>query len=351
MSMHFKLIKTDDVNDPTPVTYAKWCIVILLVGISVSSFVTQSVLAIKDNFFNTDEAPQHAEVQKRATSTANSGLGSDDGIYQEGSIEAERDNFKKQYRLTNATQFPRVTARAFLAADLKTGEIILEQGEDLIAPVASVTKLMTALVAKEKHDLHKVAVVSRDSYNTFGSEGQLRLGEKIRLYDLMHPLLMESSNDGAEVIAESYDKGRDAFMSEMNKKAKEIGMINTYYEDPSGLDPRNVSTIEDLMKLGKYVWEHQPTIFDATRVRQYSVLGHQWFNKNAFLKYDSFMGGKNGYIDESRKTTVSIFNTALAKGGNRAVIVVLLKSDDREGDAVKVLNFLKKNAVFEEVTH
>ena len=346
MSIHFKLVKTDDMNDPTPLTYAKWLIVIVLVGISVSSFLTQSVLAVKDRLFSSPE--QVMVTESKATTTRNSGLGSDDDVYQEGSIQAEKDNFKKQYVLTNATQFPRVTAKGFLAADLKTGEIILEQGEDLIAPVASVTKLMTALVAREKMDLQKVAIVSRDSYNTFGSEGELRLGEKIRLYDLMHPLLMESSNDGAEVITEAYDKGRDAFMAEMNRKAKEIGMINTYYEDPSGLDARNVSTIEDLMKLGKYVWEHEPTIFDMTRVRQYAILSHQWFNRNAFLKYDTFMGGKNGYIDESKKTTVSLFNTPLAKGGNRQVIVVLLKSDDREGDAVKILNFLKKNAIYDD---
>jgi D-alanyl-D-alanine carboxypeptidase len=347
MSLHFKLIKTDNIADPTPFTYIKWIVVIVLVGISVSSFLTQSILAVKDRFFASNETPSVALAQK-ATSTKEAGLGSDDDIYQEGSIEAEKDSFKKQYTLTNVTQFPRVTAKGFLAADLKTGEIILEQGEDLVAPVASVTKLMTALVAREKLDLQKVAIVSRDSFNTFGSEGELRLGEKIRLYDLMHPLLMESSNDGAEVITEAYDKGRDAFMAQMNKKAKEIGMTNTYYEDPSGLDPRNVSTIEDLMKLGKYVWEHEPTIFDMTRVRQYAILGHKWFNKNAFLKYDSFMGGKNGYIDESKKTTVSLFNTPLARGGSRQVIVVLLKSDDREGDAVKVLNFLKKNAIFGE---
>jgi hypothetical protein len=238
MSLHFKLVKTDVTTDPTPFTYAKWIVVIVLVGVSVSSFITQSLLALKDRFFAGDIQPAVELVQK-ATTTREMGLGSDDGIYQEGNIEAEKDSFKKQYSLTNVTQFPRVTAKGFLAADLKTGEIILEQGEDLVAPVASVTKLMTALVAREKMDLQKVAIVSRDSFNTFGSEGELRLGEKIRLYDLMHPLLMESSNDGAEVITEAYDKGRDAFMAEMNKKAKE-------YEEITGgkCIPLNVSNIQ-----------------------------------------------------------------------------------------------------------
>jgi D-alanyl-D-alanine carboxypeptidase len=60
------------------------------------------------------------------------------------------------------------------------------------------------------------------------------------------------------------------------------------------------------------------------------------------------MGGKNGYIDESKKTTVSLFNVPMARGGNRAVVIVLLKSDDREGDGIKIVNFLKKDAYFDQ---
>jgi D-alanyl-D-alanine carboxypeptidase len=108
-----------------------------------------------------------------------------------------------------------------------------------------------------------------------------------------------------------------------------------------------VSKVEDLMKLGRYVYQHEPEMYDITRVRQYSILKHTWVNQNRFLNYDTFLGGKNGYIDESKKTTVSLFNVPMARGGNRAVIIVILRSDDREGDAVKIMNFLKRNAYFD----
>ncbi len=253
-----------------------------------------------------------------------------------------------RYRLANEANFPRLSSRSYLAADLETGEIILEQNENLIAPIASVTKLMTAVIAEENMDMQKIAIVSRDSYNTYGAQGKLLLGEKIKVYDLMYPLLMESSNDAAEVLADTYEKGNSAFMALMNKKAVELGMNDTYYEDPSGLNPKNVSSIHDLLKLGRYTFQKYPNLYSMTRVRQYAILKHTWFNQNRFLNYDTFLGGKNGFIDEAKKTTVSIFDVTMARGGKRPVVIVLLKSDDREGDAVKIINFLKKNAYYQE---
>jgi D-alanyl-D-alanine carboxypeptidase len=350
-SYHFKLIKTDTHHEPTNMMYAKWAVVILFFGISSVSFITQGALEIKDRIFNSNSAetiasdangqnhiPQRADASGNSTSTTAEALGSDDSTATSTSGGT--------YSLDNLDSFPRLSARAYIAADLVSGEIIVEQNEQYVAPMASVSKLMTALVAHDQMDMQKYAIVSRDSYNTYGTQGELRLGEKIRVQDLMYPLLMESSNDAAEVIADAYDRGHDAFMAEMNKQAAALGMTDTYYEDPSGLNVKNVSTVRDLMILGRYIHQHAPIIYDMTRVKQYAILKHQWFNKNRFLTYDSFIGGKNGYIDESKKTTVSTFDIPLARGGKKTIIIVLLKSDDREGDALKIINFLKKNAVY-----
>ncbi len=386
-SYHFRMIKTDTHSEPTRATYIKWGAVAIIVGVSLMSFLTQSVLAVRDIVFNRPDGVSvsdyvsayikgdggnlatnsangrgstsgagTSDAEKNSSSDADRNLGSDDAdniddanaTYDAGNINANNGKAGNQYRVQNASSFPRVTAKSFLAADLKTGEIILEQNQDLVAPIASVSKLMTGLVAEEKMDLQKMAIVSRDSYNTYGAQGSLVLGEKIRLYDLMYPLLMESSNDAAEVIADAYPAGHVEFLAEMNKKAKELGMKDTYYEDPSGLDPKNVSSVHDLLKLARYIYQNKPVIYDMTRVRNYAILKHQWNNLNRFLNYDTFLGGKNGYIDESRKTGVSLFDVTMAKGGKRSVVIVLLKSDDREGDAVKIMNFLKKNAIFNE---
>lgn len=336
-----------------------WTAAIFVVGVSVTSFFVQGALTLKDTVFagnfagNVDSS---AAGNKIATNVSDENrlLGSDDedtmaGARAEAPNSADSSVSGTQYTLSGTDTLPRVTSDAYLAADLNTGEIIIESNEDLVAPIASVSKLMTALIAKEQMDLQKVVIVSRDAYNTYGYQGSLALGEKIRLYDLMYPLLMESSNDGAEVFADSYEKGHDAFMAEMNKKAQALGMKDTYYEDPSGLNPKNVSSVEDLLKLARYVHKNQPELYDITRVRQYTILKHTWKNANRFLNYDTFLGGKNGFIDEAKKTTVSMFNVQMLRGGNRAVVIVLLKSDDREGDAVKIMNFLKRNAYFDAI--
>lgn len=366
---HFKLVSNGgSLQEASKATLAKYALLALFVGISVTSFLTQGVLTIKDIVFNSSSTntqlnsqvanqngqnSQNGQVSNRvlgnAENSQNEPLGSDDGAPQSGSSMSAGGLDQNQYRLANEASFPKLSSRSYLAADLQTGEIILEQNENLIAPIASVTKLMTAVIAEENMDMQKIAIVSRDSYNTYGAQGKLLLGEKIKVYDLMYPLLMESSNDAAEVLADAYDKGHDAFMALMNKKAVELGMNDTYYEDPSGLNPKNVSSIRDLLKLGRYTYQKHPNLYSMTRVRQYAILKHTWFNQNRFLNYDTFLGGKNGYIDEAKKTTVSIFDVTMARGGKRPVVIVLLKSDDREGDAVKIINFLKKNAYYQEV--
>jgi D-alanyl-D-alanine carboxypeptidase len=368
---HFRLISdTDGFKETSKVTFAKYIFLALLIGVSVTSFLTQGVLIAKDLVFgNSSSSTQNiaqntaqnggiqnpnllAENSQNQNGTLNSSqqnepLGSDDGSQN----DPTNDIYQNQYQLSNETDFPKLSARSFLAADLHTGEIIIEQNENLIAPIASVTKLMTGTVVQENMDSQKLAIVSRDSYNTYGTQGELLLGEKIKVYDLMYPLLMESSNDAAEVLADAYNGGHDAFMALMNKKAAELGMNDTYYEDPSGLNPKNVSTVRDLLKLGRYVYKKHPNLFSTTQVKQYSILKHTWFNQNQFLKYNTFQGGKNGYIDEAKKTTVSIFDVTMARGGNRQVMIVILKSDDREGDALKIINFLKKNAYVKEVVN
>ncbi|MFM2383549.1 MAG: hypothetical protein RIQ72_121 [Candidatus Parcubacteria bacterium] len=351
-SLSFKLIKNHTFN-PTPLTYMIWGAIVVIIIISVMASVTQGFLLVKDRLF--EKPNSQMALQNGGQNGANAGntntpseeeepRGSDDGK----ATSEQSLNFTPMYKVANADTIGNlgVTAQGYYVADIKTGERIMSKQANQKFPIASVTKLMTALVAYEKMDLQKVVVVSRDSYNAYGAQGELVPGEKIKLGDLMYPVLMESSNDGAEVISESY--GRVEFMGEMNKKAAILGMTDTYYEDPSGLNPKNVSSSEDLFKLLKYIKEHAPILYDMTRVREFAILKHKWFNKNRFLNSDIFLGGKNGYIDESRWTTASIFDVTVAKGGKRQIAIVLLKSENREGDAMKLIRFLEKNVYFTE---
>lgn len=256
----------------------------------------------------------------------------------------DSDILSDKYEIIPKAFIPTLSSKAYLMADLETGEIILEKNPDTIYPIASVSKLMTAVVATEKMDLNKVAIVSRDASSAYGAQGALKLGEKIILSDLVYPLLMESSNDAAEVFADSY--GHQEFMDEMNKKARALEMYDTYYGDPSGLDPKNTSTPNDLLKLVRYIWKSDASIFATTRVKQFSIKGHTWYNRNAQLPLSGFVGGKNGYIDQALQTTASIFEIPTLKGGTRKVVIVVLKSNDKNGDVNKLIKFLKSSVVY-----
>ncbi len=343
-SYSFKLIKTG-IRNPTPITYMIWGAVIVILIVSVIASATQGFLLVKDRIFQSD-GNQIAQTNNSTGSGADESepLGSDDGK----STSVEELNFVPMYKVANIDQLGKlnVTAQGYYVADVQSGERVMSKNGSTAYPIASVSKLMTALIAYEKMDLQKVVVVSRDSYGAYGAQGELVPGERIKLGDLMYPVLMESSNDGAEVIAESY--GRPEFMAEMNKKAALLGMTDTYYEDPSGLNAKNVSSSEDLFKLVKYIKEHAPILYDMTRVREFAILKHKWFNKNRFLNSPLFLGGKNGYIDESLWTTASLFEVTLAKGGKRQIAIVLLRSQNREGDAMTLIKFLEKNVYFTE---
>lgn len=249
-----------------------------------------------------------------------------------------------KYDLLPKSVIPVLSSKAYIIADLDTGEVILDKNSDTIYPIASVSKLMTSVVATEKMNMQDVAIVSKDATNAYGAQGGLLLGEKIRLADLIFPLLMESSNDAAEVFADHF--GHQEFLDEMNKKAAELGMNDTYYNDPSGLDPKNSSSPKDLLKLVRYIWKHDATIFDTTRVKQFSIKGHTWLNRNPQLPLNGYIGGKNGYIDQSRQTSASIFEIPTVKGGVRKVVIVILKSETKDADVVKLINFMKKYVVY-----
>ncbi len=319
--------------------YIFWGICAVVIGISLVSFMTESALLVAAKIKGEDFATMTLPATLPATTTS-----SLPAVAQVQYLASTT----KEYTFPATAKIPTTGALAYLVADIKTGEVIIQKGETSAYPLASVSKLMTALVATENMDLKKYTTVSRDSYNTLGAEGNLALGEKLKLSDLMYPLLMESSNDGAEVIADEY--GHPEFLQMMNKTAALLGMKNTYYEDPSGLNPKNVSTVGDQFKLAKYIYEKYPSIFDTTLVKIFKVGNHTWTNRNAILlNISTFIGGKNGFIDEAKQTTVSLFNISMLKGGQRVVAVIELKSPDKTTDAKKLLNFVTKNVTYSPI--
>ena len=250
----------------------------------------------------------------------------------------------KYFYLNNAGEEPKVGALAYLVGDLNTGEVILAKNQEERLPIASVSKLMTALVAREITNEDDIAQVSKKALATKGANGNFRVGEKIKTTDLLYPLLLESSNDAAEVLAEYF--GRESFISKMNAKAQNLKMSKTSYEDSSGLSEKNQSTVSDIFKLAGYLNHQKKDLLQITTKRSYSNKKHSWSNTNQFMQKDGYFGGKSGYTNPAKQTVVSLFNLPLGKTGYRPIAIILLQSADRQKDVETILKYLNKNIYY-----
>jgi len=259
-------------------------------------------------------------------------------------IESKAEEKPKYFYLNNADDMPKVTARAYLVGDLNTGEVILSKNQNEKFPIASVSKLMTALVAKEIAEPDEITQVTKQAIDTKGQNGGFWNGEKIKTLDLLYPLLLESSNDAAEALAIHFD--RDNFISKMNQEAERLKMSDTKYEDPSGLSSSNQSTVADMFKLVGYLAQQQEDLIKITTLRSYSTKKHSWSNISQFIKNKDYMGGKSGYTDPAKQTVVSMFSLPLGESGIRPIAITLLQSNDRKKDVENILKYLEKNIYY-----
>src|SRR3989344_8649377 len=147
--------------------------------------------------------------------------------------------------LPEAPKFPTLRAKSFVVGDLDTGDIFARRDDELVRPIASVAKLMTAAVDLELLNQYDETKISKQAVSTEESYGNLRAGETLAVSDLLYPLLLESSNDAAEALAEI--AGRARFLGSMNDKAASIGLADTNFDDPAGLSAETKSTAADLL--------------------------------------------------------------------------------------------------------
>jgi len=241
-------------------------------------------------------------------------------------------------------------SNAALVIDAATGEVVIDKNGDQVTPIASITKLMTAIVVLESGlDLQtQVALTREDVDLKKGSRSRLRTGVSLSRDELLLIALMASENRAAAALARSYPGGTQAFVAAMNEMAAELGMNDTRFLDPTGLNPGNVSSARDLAKLVRAAHGY-PLIREYSTRDKATVLlsGKQKMNyrntnglvRNSRWEIDL---SKTGYISEAGRCLVMQVRLA-----SKDLIVVLLDSwgkQSRIGDANRIKKWVEVTA-------
>ncbi|WP_341356558.1 D-alanyl-D-alanine carboxypeptidase family protein [Rossellomorea sp. y25] len=238
---------------------------------------------------------------------------------------------------------PSVSSQRAILMDQETGRILYEKDAHSQSRIASITKIMTAILAVESGKMGKEVTVSSNAAGTEGSSLYLKAGEKIKLEDLVYGLMLRSGNDAAVAIAEYVGGSLDGFVYMMNEKANEIGMENTHFSNPHGLDDHedHYSTAYDMAVLTRYSMENELYKKIAgtkvhTAPNPEEKWDRKWKNKNRLLTelYKHSTGGKTGYTKRAKRTLVS---TASKDGEN--LIAVTLNGPDDWNDHIGMFEF------------
>ena len=235
---------------------------------------------------------------------------------------------------------------AALVLDQTTGAVLFEKNPSAILPIASITKLMTAMVVLDaKPDLTETLAISEQDVDILkGTRSRLKVGTQLAREEMLRLALMSSENRAAAALSRNYPGGREAFISAMNQKAQALGLVDTRFQDPTGLTAANVSSPRDLAKMVDAAHQY-PLIreFSTTSEGEFSIAGRpqQFRNTNTLVKNPSWEIGlsKTGYINEAGKCLVM-----QAWLNNKPTIIVLLDSwgkMTRIGDANRIKRWVE----------
>lgn len=213
---------------------------------------------------------------------------------------------------------------SIVVMDADSGRILYSKNKSERKLIASTTKIMTTIIALENAKLSDKLKVGKEIQTVNGSMIYVKEGETFTLNDLLHGLMLQSGNDSAMIIA-SKIMSYDNFIAQMNLKAHKLGMYNTTFENPHGLndDTKNYSTAEDMSKLIRYAIKNKDFL-NITSTKKYKVDNYIWYNKNKLLSdYKYLISGKIGYT----KASGQVFVSAAKKDGKTLVIASIDEND------------------------
>lgn len=237
-----------------------------------------------------------------------------------------------------------------IIVDAATGTVLYEKNADETRSIASITKVMTAMVVLDAGlPLDEVLSVDRQDIDRLkNTTSRMPIGAKLTRREMLHLALMSSENRAASALARHYPGGAEAFIAAMNRKAKDLAMTSTHFADSTGLDPRNVSTASDLAKMVSAASSY-PLIAQLSTAQAHQVTVNpagtlQYRNSNPLVQQGrwNIALSKTGYINEAGRCLVM-----QADVGSRPAVMVFLKSGSRHSpvaDATRVKNWLESGA-------
>lgn len=226
---------------------------------------------------------------------------------------------------------PTISAKHYLLEDTDSNTVIIKSNNKDRVPIASTTKIMTATIVLENYKLNDIITVSASAASQAGSDAFLHVGEKITVSELLHCMLIKSANDSAYALAEHMNQlgetGTTTFVDAMNAKAKILGMNDTNYQDPAGLDVTGISSASDLYIITKYALQNKlfsKIVATKTYVAKSAdgQIYHQLDNSNRLVNgydYPGAFGVKTGYMPEAGHCLVS----AVKRDGHTLIGIVL----------------------------
>ncbi len=214
---------------------------------------------------------------------------------------------------TGTSLQPLLEAKSVLSIDLETGKILYQQNAGDQLPMASLTKLMTALVILNEHDLNEIVTVDKRATEVEPAKIYLLAGEKITVRELIKSIFIKSANDSALALGYHDSKNLEDFIAKMNEQARKLGMEHTQFRNPTGFDdPDQYSTVDDLAILARAIYK-KPIVRESATIRKTSVnsidgsQNHEMESTNQLLdSYLKVFGLKTGTTDLAGQCLISI---------------------------------------------
>jgi D-alanyl-D-alanine carboxypeptidase len=252
--------------------------------------------------------------------------------------------------LAKDATFPILSAQAVLVIDADSEIPLFEKNAESPVLPASTTKIVTALVALDSYPLNQVLTVG--NIKVEGQKMRLFKGEKITVENLLYGLLVYSANDAAEVLAENFSGGREAFINAMNEKAGELHLENTKFYNPSGLDGNgHVTTAKDLIRVSEVAMRN-PVFAQIVSTKEKVVksedqkIAHYLTNINELLgKVPGVLGIKTGWTENARENLVTYLER-----DNHKIYIAVLGSQDRFGETKELIDWIFAHYTWEEVS-